>query len=222
MNLSAGLLPVIHYWMAGVLFLLITGYALYSAPWRSFKADPQRMHVFLGSCVALLVLWQLEAGLRPGLSYHLLGGTLFVLMFGWQLAFLGVALVVAGSTLNGMGDIYSLPLNTLVMAGVPIAVSYGLYRFALRFLPHNFFVYVLGNGFFCGAFAMVATIAAATGLHACCGPYSFARVAHDYLPFAPMMVFAEAFFTGMLATSLVLFRPEWVSTFDDRRYLAGK
>ena len=222
MNFSAGLLPVVYYWVAGVLFLLITGYALYSAPLRSFKANPQRLHVFLGSCVALLVLWQLAAGLRPGLSYHLLGGTLFTLMFGWELAYLGITLVVFGSTLNGMGDFYSLPLNVLVMVAVPVAVSYGVYRFALRYLPHLFFVYVLGNGFFCGALSMMATIAVTTALHICCGSYSFSRVANDYLSLSPLMIFAEAFFTGMLATSLVLFRPEWVSTFDDRRYLAGK
>jgi uncharacterized membrane protein len=36
------------------------------------------------------------------------------------------------------------------------------------------------------------------------------------------MMFAEAFFSGMLITGMILFRPEWVMTFDDKRYLHGK
>jgi len=215
-------MPAALYWISGGIFAALFGYAAWSAPWQNFKRDPQRLHVFLGGCVALLVLWQMQAGLRPGLTYHLLGGTLFMLMFGWQLAFIGVSLVVLGSTLNGMGDFYSLPLNILIMAGVPVGLSYAIYRLATRFLPLNFFVYVLGNGFFCGALSMIATIVTAAALLSLFGPYSLARVTDDYLPFAPLMAFAEAFFTGMLSASLVLFRPEWVATFDDRRYISGK
>jgi uncharacterized membrane protein len=222
MNFSAGLLPLPIYWMAAVIHLAILGFAVWSAPWKSFRADPQRIHVLLGSCVALMLLWQMHAGLRPGLGYHILGGTLFVLMFGWQLAFIGLSLVALGSTLNGMGDFVSLPLNTLVMSGVPVGLSYAAYRLAVRFLPHNFFVYVLGNGFFCGALAMAATVGVSAVLLLGFSPYSAYRVTHEYLYLSPLMMFAEAFFTGMLATGLVLFRPEWVSTFDDRRYLSGK
>src|SRR5512146_941466 len=138
MNFSAGLLPLPLYWLAAAFFTGILGVAIWSAPWMSFKTDPQRIHVFLGSCVALMLLWQMHAGLRPGLGYHILGGTLFVLMFGWQLAFIGLSLVALGSTLNGMGDFISMPLNSLIMAGVPVGLSYGAYRLAVRFLPHNF------------------------------------------------------------------------------------
>lgn len=222
MNLSAGLLPPFLYGLAFAAFLGTLGWAVYKAPWATYRADPARVHVLLGSCVLLLLLWQMEAGLKPGMSYHLLGATLFVLMFGWQFAFIGLTLVLLGTTLDGMGDLQSLALNGLVMVAVPVLVSEAVQRFTVRFMPHHFFVYVMGNAFLCGALAMVATITTATVLLSCCGPYSFSRVAHDYLPFAPLMIFAEAFFTGMIAASLVLFRPDWICTFDDRRYLSGK
>jgi hypothetical protein len=35
----------------------------------------------------LTLLWHLQAGVRPGLSLHLLGATVFTLCFGWALAF---------------------------------------------------------------------------------------------------------------------------------------
>jgi len=222
MNLSAGLLPPFLYALAFGGFIGTLGWAIYKAPWSAYRKDPGKLHVLLGSCVLLLLLWQLEAGLKPGMSYHLLGATLFVLMFGWELAFIGLSLVLLGSTLDGMGDLQSLALNGLVMVAVPVLVSASIHRFTFRFLPHHFFVYVMGNAFFGGAVAMVATLAAGTVLLACCGPYTFTKVAHEYLPFAPLMIFAEAFFTGMITASLVLFRPDWISTFDDRRYLSGK
>jgi uncharacterized membrane protein len=222
MNLSAGLLPPVLYWLALVAFAGMLGVAIYKAPWKTYRKEPGKSHVWLGSCVLLLLLWQMDAGLKPGMSYHLLGATLFVLMFGWELAFIGLTLVLLGTTLDGMGDLQSLALNGMVMVAVPVLVSEAIYRLSVRFLPHHFFVYVLGNAFLCGALAMVATITAATVLLACCGPYSLTRVTHDYLPFAPLMIFAEAFFTGMIAASLVLFRPDWICTFDDRRYLSGK
>lgn len=222
MNFSAGLLPPFLYGLAFAVFLATLGWAVYKAPWAAYRKEPGKVHVLLGSCVVLLLLWQLEAGLKPGMSYHLLGATLFVLMFGWEFAFIGLSLVLFGTTLDGMGDMQSLALNGLVMVWVPVLVSEGIKRFTFRYLPHHFFVYVLGNAFLGGALAMVATVGVATVLLSCCGPYSFETVAYDYLPFAPLMIFAEAFFTGMLTASLVLFRPEWISTFDDRRYLSGK
>jgi uncharacterized membrane protein len=42
------------------------------------------------------------------------------------------------------------------------------------------------------------------------------------LPFYFLMDWAEAFATGMMVTLMVVYRPEWVATFDDARYLGMK
>lgn len=222
MNLPYGLVTELLYWLANVVYALLLGWAVFSAPWRALKADSRRLHVFLGSTVFLLVIWQMNAGLEPGLSYHLLGGTLFMLMFGWQLAFVGVSLVLFGSTLNGAADFEALGLNGLLMIAVPVFFSYGVLRFAVRFLPHHFFVYIMANGFFTGGISMLLTVGMASLIMVCCSGYTYDMLRYSYLPFAPLIMFAEAFFTGMLAASMALFRPEWIVTFDDRRYLAGK
>jgi uncharacterized membrane protein len=36
------------------------------------------------------------------------------------------------------------------------------------------------------------------------------------------MAWSEAFATGMLITVMVVYKPQWVATFDDRRYLLDK
>ena len=222
MNLSSQLLPTGLYWLADLIYLLTLGAALYSAPWASLRHDAQRRHVFLGACVTLLVLWHLRAGLYPGLNYHLLGATLLMLMFDWQLAIIAISTVLFGVTLNGSGDWPAFAINALLMGVLPVAVSYWVLRLSVRHLPHHFFVYTLFNGFFCGGLATSITVLLSTGLLGCCSNYSYYRLVNEYLPFAYFMVFGEAFFTGMLSTSMAVMRPEWLVTFDDRRYLAGK
>jgi len=221
MNFTDGLFPDPIYWVAHLFFMLLIGAAFLTAPWQRMRESEQR-HVFLGGCVALLVVWTLKAGIHPGLNFHLLGGTLFMLLFGWQFALIGVTLVILGVTLNGNGEWHSFTLNALVMAGIPVLLGYFLLKLAVRRLPHHFFIYAIFNGFFAGGLGMIVTVFAAALLLVCCGPYNFDWITERYLVFVPLMAFAEGFFTGMIATSMALFRPEWITTYDDKRYIVGK
>lgn len=221
MNLSDGLLPVPLLWAMHALYGVTLALAIRGAPWRRLR-DSGQLNVFLGATVALLLIWSLKAGIRPGLDLHLLGATLLTLMFGWQLALVAVSLVLLGITLNGGGDFATFSVNALVMGALPIGLSTVVQRGAIRYLPHQFFVYVIVNAYFCAGLAMGAVAAGASLLLLCCGPYDFGQLSRSFLPFVPFMIFAEGFFTGMLAASLALMRPEWIWSFDDRRYLAGK
>lgn len=221
MNLPSSLFPSYLLWLADALYIGILGAAIYLAPWKRLR-ERETLNVFLGSCVMLLLIWSMKAGIRPGLNFHLLGGTLFVLMYGWELAYLGVSIVLFGSTLNGASDWHSYALNALVMGALPIFISHAIYRLAIQRLPHHFFVYVLVNGYFCSGLVMALTIFTSSSLMVASGAYPIDRIVHDYLPFTPFIVFGEAFITGMLATGMALTKPHWLVTFDDRRYLAGK
>lgn len=221
MDFTDGLFPDPLYWIAHLLFILLIGYALITAPWKRMR-DGELRHVFLGSCVALLIIWALKAGIHPGLHFHLLGGVLFLLLFGWQFALIGITLVIFGMSLNGGGEWQSISLNVLVMAAIPVLLGYWLLMLALRYLPHHFFVYSIFNGFIAGVLSMILTVMTAALLLICCGPYNFDWIVDRYLVFIPLMAFAEGFFTGMIATGMALFRPEWIMTYDDKRYIAGK
>ena len=50
-------------------------------------------------CAGLLLLWQIKASLSLGVSIHLLGATLMTVLFGWQLAIIGLTVVLASTTL---------------------------------------------------------------------------------------------------------------------------
>ncbi|NIR25585.1 MAG: hypothetical protein GWN77_01130 [Gammaproteobacteria bacterium] len=221
MNFTADLFPDLYYWLAHAAFAAVFIWAIYTAPWYKIR-NRENLHVFLGTTVALLVIWSLKAGIKPGMSFHLLGATLLMLMFGWQFALFSLSLVLVGQAVYGNIEWFSFSFNALVMAVIPVLFSFAVFRLSVLFLPRHFFIYTLFNGFFCAGLSMGVTMLLVALLLACCTHYSFEMIRHNYLIFSPMMIFAEGFFTGMLATSMVLFRPEWIGSFDDHRYLDGK
>lgn len=221
MNLPADLFPATIYWVAHALYLLLMLWAAYTAPWYKLRQQGN-FNILLGTSVLLLLIWNIKAGVHPGLSFHLLGATLLMLMFGWQFSLFAISFILLWQVGFGVIDPFSFSLNALLMGALPSLLSFGLLRLSLRHLPHHFFVYTLVNAYFSAAVVMAVVVLSASALLLCCSPYDWALLKRGYLPFIPMMVFAEGFFTGMLATSMVLFRPEWIGSFDDQRYLKGK
>ncbi len=186
--------------------------------WRGFAA-PGRLNLWFAAIAVALTLWLIRTGIRPGLGLHLLGATVLTLMFGPALAQLALYLVVALATALGMAGPDAYPANALLTGVLPVAVSYAVLRAAERWLPPNVFVYIFVAGFFGGAVAMAATALGTTGLHLALGTYDLAYLAGDYLPFALLLTWGEAFLTGMLIALMVVYYPGWVSSFDDARYL---
>ncbi len=222
MNLTAKLLPPAWLWAGFLFYLPIAGWALWRADWARMRSNTRLWNAFLGAVVVALLMWISKAGVNPGMEYHAIGATLLTLMFGWPFAILGLSAVLCGTAFNHMADWSAIPLNGLLMVVLPVAVSHGLYRAASRWLPRQFFVYVLFNGFFAAGLSFVLSVFASTAVMLLAGAYTFEHIDNFYLVFVPMMAFSEAFLTGMLIAALVLNKPEWVLTFDDYHYLAGK
>lgn len=222
MNLSDHLLPPAWYWFAYALYAVVLGAAIRFAPWQRLR-DSEQLHLFLGTCVTLMLLWSfLKTGIKPGLNFHVLGATLFTLMFGPSLAIVGLSVVLLGVTYFGFSGWESFSANALLMGALPVTVSYAVYRLADGRLPNHFFVYIFVNAFLGGALAMTVTGLATTGVFALSGAYSADYLVSNYLPYYLLMGWSEAVLTGMLATLLVVYKPEWVATFDDARYIRNK
>ena len=221
MNLPDTLLGEGWYWAAWAVWLPLFARSLCRAPWALLKKSEQ-LNVWLGMIVLLALMWSLKAGVKPGLSLHLLGATVFTLSFGPHLACIGLSLVLLGVTLNGDGGYLAFAINALVMAGDGVTISQAVHRLVLGFLPRHFFIYVFINGFL-GSFLTVLGVGiAATCLLAMAGAYPWDHLASEYLPYFILLGFSEAWLSGMLMTLFVIYRPEWVVTFDDSSYLANK
>jgi len=214
-------------WAIGAFLPLavVWAWCLRTATWRRL-VDASQLNVWLGAVVLLVLVWSMKAGVKPGLDLHLLGATLFTLMFGRQLAIIGFSLVLAGVTLNnellGRPAWEAYALNALVLAVFPVLVADAIRRLVDRYLPGNFFIYVFVTAFFGAAFTVMATGLFACGLMWLAGVYPAPTLLDDYLPYYFLLGFAEAWLNGALITLMVVYLPHWVGSFDDRRYLLHK
>ncbi len=208
-------------WTAWFVWFLLFALAIFRAPWARLK-DSESLNLWFGMIVLLTVIWSIKAGVKPGLSLHLLGATVFTLCFGRQLAFIGLSLVLAGITLNGAAGYFAYATNALLLAGVSVAVSHLICRLVDRHLPKHFFVFIFANGFFGAALTVIAVGLVSTLLMGLADIYDFDYLTSEYLPYFLLLGFSEAWLSGMLITLFVVYRPGWVSEFNDSLYLAKK
>lgn len=221
MELNAELFSVSFHWWVSLLYGASLLYALRSAYWPRFK-DSEQLHVFLGACVCLILLWHVKAQVNPALSYHLLGITTFTLMFGWSFAVLGAGIALVGVTLNSDLGWQGFAVNAMILGVVPVTLTQFILVLVRSLLPKHFFIYVLVNGFLTAGFVALASGYLAAGLLVWSGSFGMAELEQNLIPFFPLMFLPEAMLNGWLITILVLYRPGWVSSFNDELYLKGK
>lgn len=221
-GLAASVLPESFYLIGWLGLALLAWRWLMSGDWRRL-AEPSKLNLFLAATVAVLALWQIRTGIQPGLAFHLYGIAALTLMFGfWRATFAGVLILLANAAF-GRGSWNALGVDALLVAALPAAVSWGVYRVLEWKLPNHFFVYVLGNGFFGAALSVAAIGLATTALMSVAGVYSLDYLLTHYTPYATLMLsWAEAFSTGMAITVMAVYRPAWLETFDDVKYIQNK
>lgn len=221
MNFTALVFPG-SFHLAGWLGLALLAWRwLMSGDWRRL-AGPGRLNLFLGATVVMLALWQIRTGIKPGLTFHLYGIAALTLMFGfWRATFSGVLILLVNAAF-GRGSWTALGVDALLTAALPAAVSWGVFRLLERWLPKHFFVYVLGNGFFGAALSVAAIGLATTAVMTAAGAYPLAYLLAYYTPYALLISWGEAFTTGMAVTVMAVYRPAWLETFDDVKYLQNK
>lgn len=220
--LTASVLPESFYLTGWLGLALLAWRWLMSGDWRRL-AEPSKLNLFLAATVAVLALWQIRTGIQPGLAFHLYGIAALTLMFGfWRATFAGVLILLANAAF-GRGSWNALGVDALLVAALPAAVSWSVYRVLEWKLPNHFFVYVLGNGFFGAALSVAAIGLATTALMSVAGVYSLDYLLTHYTPYATLMIsWAEAFSTGMAITVMAVYRPTWLETFDDVKYIQNK
>ena len=194
-------------------------HAALTAPWRGWIDDGERQFVWLASLGLLVLIWSMQAGVTPGLSFRFLLVTMLTLMHGWQLAVIGAALVLAVLSFTGHADWGSFGPNFLCVAVVPAFFTVWMHELVHAKLPHNYFVYFFLTVFLGSALAFNVAGLARLAMLASDGTLASARVGSEYFAFLPLMSFGEAFVNGMFMAMSVVFQPHWVMSFDDRLYL---
>lgn len=206
-------------WLCHALCAALLTQAVWRVRWR--QLDPVGLNAWMGACVAVMLFWSLKGGFKPGLEFHLLGGAAFALMAGPWLALIGLAIVLAGVTAYGMAEWAAFGVNFLVMAAAPVAVTGLTLRLAQR-LPANYFVYIFFNAFLTGWLSFFCACLLGVSVLALADAYAPDYLFGDALSFYFLLSWSEAFTTGLMLAIFVVYKPHWVATFDDRRYLLRK
>ena len=196
--------------------------ALRFKPWQTLRRSELR-HPWLAMLVLLPWLWSTSANLPGGLPLQLSMAALTVLMFGWPLAclsWLAAALAAAWLARPAVG---ADPLAWALLAGeiaawngvLPGTLGLGLGLATRRWLPPHPMIYILARGFAATLLAMAATGA----LWVATQPLPAGAEAASLLLGRWLVAWGDAVITGMLTAIFVAYRPEWLLTWSDRRYL---
>ena len=218
MGMTENLLSTSQWIITLLLFLVILVRALRSIDWQAFRKDNALQHSFFGAAVVLGFVWQLRAGISPGLAIHVFGITVITLMLGWALAVLAGLMARVITVITGRELLIMFAANGLITVMVPAVVSHGIMLWERRRDFRNFFAYI----FFCGFFGAGISVAAA-GTVMCLmlwtsGVYTFDDLVHEYIRYLPLFMIPEGFVNGTFVTGLMVFHPDRLTTLDQRRY----
>jgi uncharacterized membrane protein len=198
------------------LFLAVaaTAAALLFRPWEVLRAPGLRAP-WLAALVILPLLWAAQSRLPPDFPAALSGACLLVLMFGWPLAVLTLCAVAATAAWLGGGDAARALELAAWNGAVPASVALAIGIATRRWLPKHLFVYILARAFVGTALATVL----AAALHAWSRAGAADATGAAIFPAAWLIAWGEAFLTGALIAIFVAFRPQWLLTYSDARYL---
>lgn len=192
--------------------------ALWLRPWRMLGGA--LLSPFLAGLVLLPWFWMLPQMLprslvAGGISVQLSGACLMTLLLGWPLAVVQLSGVAAVVWLVGdLGP--EVWLSQWVWIGlVPATLTLALGAVLRRWLPAQVFVYILGRGFLGTALCIFLAGVLYELLYHLVGGVGVEQA----LVARWLMAWGDAFLTGMLVAIFVAFKPEWLATWSDQRYL---
>ncbi len=190
--------------------------ALMLRPWRMFAGPGATLLSPTAAALALLPwLWLLPHQLPQGLQLQFSGASLLVLMLGWPLAVLVLALVALAVWAIGPSDAVAVLSQWVWIGLVPATLALLLGAAMRRWLPPHLFIYTLGRGFLGTALVVFGSGVLYENLHDLLGGVTL----HDALVARWLMAWGDAFLTGIITAVFVAFAPQWLATWSDARYL---
>lgn len=205
--------------LALVLFVPCAILALRNVPFQTLRAEPRLQHMLYASVVILALTWSFRAGLSVGLSIHFLGMTTLTLVFGWDLALLAGTLTLLLTTLIGVESWQMLAINLVTQVLIPASICMYVLHQAERRLPANFFIYLFIVAFIGGGVAVASSGVSLALLLGVAGVHEWSKIYTEYIRYLPLIMLPEGLINGIIMTSLMVFHPDWIRTFDARRYI---
>ena len=196
---------------------------------RGVLLQPRLRNIFI-SCILLLALaWNVRAHLPNSnidnlidLSFHFFGASLLVALFGFWSAITLLFIVALIGVFGISGDLVEASRHYLLVSVIPALIACGVMKAVQRFLPKHLFVLILGNGYLAAFISTFVTGLLIYGLQQYFQISSFGT--SDPLGwFLGLLVlsFMEGSLSGMLLAILLVYRPQWVSTYQEEQYMSA-
>ncbi len=200
--------------VAALLVLLGAGSALYFRPFAVLR-EPALRGPWLAALALVPLVWAAPSVIAAGASLRLSFACLLVLMFGWPLAIWTLVFIALFASLLVGFDTASAFQTAAWNGVVPATFALAIGIAVRRFLPPHVFVFILGRGFI----ATVLSIMAAGTLGTLVRPLPAGMTTPTLLVGQWLIAWGEAVLTGMGVAIFVAFKPQWLLTWSDKRYL---
>lgn len=205
--------------LAAVLVCASLALAFRRLPLQAMRSEPRLQHLLYGSTILLMLTWSFRAGLSEGLSIHFLGMTTLTLMFGWDLALLAGSVALVLLTIIGVEGWQMLPLNLLTQVLVPATACMLILNQVEKRMPPNFFIYLFIVAFIGGGITVASSGLSLAFILGLAGVHDWDKIYTEYVRYLPLIMFPEGLINGILMTAMMVFHPDWIRTFDARRYI---
>ncbi len=217
--MTAPTLPTFFHVVAWGLSFVALVLAARQLPWFKLRGDGEAQHVLFAAILAVCALRFAVFDRIPGLHLHFLGAGVVCLMFGTAFALWVMALASLCAALSPAGVWLGFGPDFLACGLIPVLCLHLVRAQVERRFAGNPFVYVFLIAFFgAGAAVLVGQLFKAA-VTAALVEGAARDAAMGYVISAPLMVFGEAFLTGGALALMVAYRPQWVASFEDARWL---
>ena len=208
----------VHLWSAWWIAVPLLAWVGSKIHWHALQARKRVQHVFFIFVLVVSGAWHMDAGILPGLHFHLLGMTAATLLMGWRLALMAGLLVQLVLVASGKLWWTAWAMQWLTSVFLPVLSSYWGWRVVQRYFPKNPFVYIILGCFLNAMVAQIVANGAQVTVLWWFDVYSAEQMWDNYLYLLPLMLFPEGVINGMFITAMVVFHSKWLSTFDAQSY----
>lgn len=208
--------------LASIIFLG----ALYKSPPAAFSKPPLTFLAVI-AIIFLSIAWNVSPtlpGQAPGkfygLIFHFYGASLLTAMFGPAIALtilFPVALIGVGVI---QGNYLEAPQHYLMVCALPTLFAYLSIQMINKYIPKHLFVLILGNGYVAAFMSVILS-----GLVLLVGNTLLGNSAahidfEGWVLGLIIIAFMEGSLSGMLLAIFLIFRPNWVSTYNEAAYMS--
>lgn len=189
--------------------------------------QPRLRNIFICCIILLALAWNVRAHLPNSnidnlidLSFHFFGASLLVAVFGFWSAITLLFIVALVGVFAISGDLVETTRHYTLVSVIPALIAAGVIKAIQNLLPKHLFILILGNGYLA---AFVSTFISGLfifGLQQIFEITSFGT--SDPLGwFLGLLVlsFMEGSLSGMLLAILLVYKPQWVSTYREEQYM---